>query len=309
MKIFFAADEFLAISTVTTIRKFGLGIIVALSFAASQAVAADLPLKAPPAPTPVENWSGFYLGVHAGWGWTTNDPATANTLLNLPGFPVGPFQAPASFDLSSNGPIFGGQIGYNKQFGAWVFGIEGDVTRSRLKGTGSATAVMLPPFGNILVPTVSPGPPTTMEKDANWLATIRGRIGHIWGPALIYFTGGVAFANVDYKANLTDFLGFACNNTFPFTGCTFPAAFSKTKTGWTIGGGSEVMLTQNWTVRAEYLFYKFDGESTSVGAVGTPALAGLPLCQSAPIPTTCSTTYSWGGLNIHTVRMGLNYKF
>jgi hypothetical protein len=45
---------------------------------ASAAVAADMPIKAPPAPVVVDDWSGFYLGAHGGYGWG-QDPFTKNS--------------------------------------------------------------------------------------------------------------------------------------------------------------------------------------------------------------------------------------
>src|SRR6516162_4197332 len=44
-------------------------LVTALQFS-GVASAADLPLKAPPAPAPVYyNWTGFYLGVNLGGSW------------------------------------------------------------------------------------------------------------------------------------------------------------------------------------------------------------------------------------------------
>ena len=41
-----------------------------LAFAAAPALAADLPVKAPPMPpAPVWNWTGFYIGVNGGYSW------------------------------------------------------------------------------------------------------------------------------------------------------------------------------------------------------------------------------------------------
>jgi outer membrane immunogenic protein len=67
------------------------------------AMAADLPIYEPPpvvetAPV-VNDWSGFYIGAHGGWGWDEDD---------------------------EDGFVVGGQIGVNWQWNYFVLGIEGD---------------------------------------------------------------------------------------------------------------------------------------------------------------------------------------
>lgn len=96
----------------------------AVALSSSFAMAADMPARAPvykaPAavPSPVYGWTGFYIGVNGGYGWsdrnvdyTANDP---NILLRTCGGLSGSTCAsPASFN--SNGGVAGGQIGYNWQ--------------------------------------------------------------------------------------------------------------------------------------------------------------------------------------------------
>ena len=103
----------------------------ALSFAASGlAFAADIALKAPPpAPVPVYNWTGWYVGVNAGasFGRAKTDfnegpvALRENALIILPvGFAGSNTEYPDGF-------MGGGQIGYNWQFSPiWVAGIEAD---------------------------------------------------------------------------------------------------------------------------------------------------------------------------------------
>src|SRR6478735_3468050 len=91
----------------------------ALAIAASAAQAADLPSRAAPAPiiaaVPIFTWTGFYVGVNAGYGWNTN-----NDRVFVPGF--------GFVDSGSNGGfVGGGQIGYNYQFNQFVVGVEADI--------------------------------------------------------------------------------------------------------------------------------------------------------------------------------------
>jgi outer membrane immunogenic protein len=86
--------------------------------------------------------------------------------------------------------------------------------------------------------------------------------------------------------------------TTPPDGTPQVATFSKTKAGWTIGAGAEAGLWDNWTVKAEYLYAQFDGETVAgsfTGGVGAPRAATLSNSLSA--------------VHLHVARVGLNYRF
>src|SRR5947209_1785346 len=105
----------------------GLVLAAAVAFAHT-AAAADMPVKALPlkAFAPSFSWTGFYAGVHAGWGF--NDP-TGTTVIGAAGAST---ELTAQHNLDANGPLFGGHVGYNWQINPkLVIGIEGDIT-----GTG-----------------------------------------------------------------------------------------------------------------------------------------------------------------------------
>jgi outer membrane immunogenic protein len=103
---------------------------------------------------------------------------------------------------------------------------------------------------------------------------------------LLYATGGLAFGQVDDTVFTTYAPGFG-----PLS---FPGSSSDTRVGWTIGGGAEWALTQNWTVKAEYLY--FDLGDTTITA--NPAAANPPF----QIRSTHDLTGS-------IARLGVNYKF
>ena len=95
------------------------------------AFAAERPLPAAPAYTPAPvaaytNWSGCYVGASAGTmsGSSQHFDSAGTAITN-------------SFDLS--GFIGGGQLGCNWQWGAWVFGIEGDGSATNKEGQGFET--------------------------------------------------------------------------------------------------------------------------------------------------------------------------
>jgi len=182
----------------------GAGILAGLVFA-GQALAADLGRRAPmPAPymaPPVYIWAGPYIGINGGGGWGESSwsgaPATGN------------------FDVS--GGLIGGTIGYNWQQGPYVFGLEGDLDWSDIRGTT----------------TVNCG--VGCETRNTWLGTVRGRVGYAFDRFLPYVTGGLAVGEVE--ANRA-FFGTA----------------SETRAGWTVGAGLEFALVGNWTAKAEYLY-------------------------------------------------------
>ena len=198
---------------------------VAALMVATGAQAADLShpsvYKAPPAPMPAWSWTGFYvggtLGAVAGHDGVSNDPASLTTYLDNP------------INISSTGLIGGLEAGYNWQISQVVLGIEGDVSWSSLNQSGTASTLI--------------SKTGTFSSRLDELSTIRGRLGWAFDRALLYGTGGVAFA--DLKDQFAD-------PDFPLT-----ATPGSSLTGWTAGGGIEYALTDHWTAKAEYLHVGF----------------------------------------------------
>src|SRR5262249_14812082 len=136
------------------------------------AFAADLPVKAPPraAPPVVADWTGFYLGIHGGYGWgeTSVEDGLAKYLMGEVGL----------HDPKPKGGLFGGQVGYNWQRGNFVGGIEIDYSFADLKETQSVYEGFL-----------------TLHTKVEALASARARAGFLIGPDLyLYGTGGIAWA-------------------------------------------------------------------------------------------------------------------
>src|SRR5919107_723901 len=179
-------------------RILGLLAATALTTAGiSAASAADLPFRAaPPAPmiaaVPVFTWTGFYVGVNAGYGWQNNDNNSSIFV------PAGTFvTAPAASgtitfaDDEGEGFVGGGQIGYNYQFGSFVLGVQADRQGAALGGGGG------PAFGRAGFP--ASFVPAGTAGGIDWFGTVRARAGVAFGQALVYATGGFAFGGAGDK--------------------------------------------------------------------------------------------------------------
>src|SRR4030081_1943785 len=112
-------------------------VAIAAMAAATPALAADLPLKAPPA-VAAWSWSGFYIGGHASYGWGRD----AFTDINDPNF----FHVPGFIGFTGFDPkgFLGGlHAGANWQTGKIVAGLEADLSFTDIKGSSvnAGTAV------------------------------------------------------------------------------------------------------------------------------------------------------------------------
>jgi outer membrane immunogenic protein len=239
-------------------RKHSLMLLAAaIGLAGTQASAADLPRKAPPAaippaPPPI-TWTGCYIGANVGgiFGHAKGD------------FGFG--------ELSTNNSGFagGGQIGCDYQFaGGWVIGI-----RNMFDGTSLHRDRTF----------IDPVSLTTANVDfkTTWFDTLTGRVGYAFAPSwLLYAQGGVAWAHSSTDVTLN---GFDVGN------------LSKTRTGWTAGGGVEWMFARGWSAFLEGNYMDFGDNDHNVI---TPL---VPLCAVGCAFSTKATAA--------TVLVGVNYRF
>src|SRR5579863_6423956 len=137
------------------------------------------------------DWTGPYVGGLIGGGWGTGgggSSANTSTIFLGGGAEFGPgevatFNANGPQNLSGSGFLGGLEAGYNWQPNLLLLGIEGDIDLFDMNGF--ATTGSLPyAAGNFTI---------TSRVNANWLATLRGRIGVAPGDWLFYVTGGAAF--------------------------------------------------------------------------------------------------------------------
>jgi outer membrane immunogenic protein len=215
-------------------------------------------------------WSGFYLGATGGGGFgTTRDVGNPDA---------------AEQDLT--GALLGVTAGYNAQVGGLVFGIEADLSGG---GIGKDWA------GNELNPA-----DTYYGSDTiTGLATIRGRIGYDMGGFMPYVTGGLAVANMDHTLGCdaglvreTKGCGVTDFTKFDDPGKPFETANSAVSAGFVAGAGLEVAVSENISLKGEYLY----------GDLGTTTVALEDPFYPKATNREFDTTFS-------VVRLGLNFRF
>lgn len=214
--------------------------LLALTFAATPTLAADIPVrppvtKAPPMAAPIFNWTGFYVGANAGYAWgrtRATDIVASNGLCWV--------VCGSEWGTDVDGFTGGLQAGWNYQVQNWVVGVEGDV------GYLGVDGVAVNPFGA--------GGTTVVETRGGWFATLRGRAGVLVSPTtLAYVTGGGIYADTR-------------TNVHTIAGAVVPISTSRADGfGWTAGAGFEMAADPTWSWKLEYLYY--DLGSDRVGGV------------------------------------------
>jgi len=176
-----------------------LGLAIAVTAMATTQVAAQ---QASPA------WNGFYAGLNAGGMF-------GNTSASFAG-PAGP----GGFSGAGSGFVGGAQAGYNYQIGSFVVGLEGDIQYADFGGDDrfdfDGDGILDDDFNT-----------------SDWFGTVRARAGVAFDRALIYATGGFAFAD--------------------------------NATGWTVGGGLEYAFTNNLSAKIEGLYVNLDQDDNFPG--------------------------------------------
>jgi outer membrane immunogenic protein len=262
----------------------GLGLAASVVVLSSPATADGYYRRGPGLSACCFNWTGFYIGANAGLAGSDLSNALSVTNLENPGLfsaaNIAILNEKGSQNLDANGFIGGVQAGYNIQSGGVVWGLELDINRMRLRDNAGG---LFNGIGGAFT--------LTEEASTNWLFTLRPRLGFVMDRSMFYVTGGLAVTKFEFKQN--------------FSAAGPPASAlaistSDTKAGWTIGAGLEAALSRTWTLKGEYLFARFDVDDPAVGTL-TGTLQGV----------TRNATFAnrLDDLDVHTLRVGLNYKF
>ncbi|MDQ0392590.1 outer membrane protein [Labrys monachus] len=136
--------------------------------------------------------------------------------------------------FNNTGFIGGGHVGYNEEFdNNVVIGLEGDIDYTSLSKTTSQTVDGT--FGSA-------------KFKSDWQGSVRARLGYAFDRFLPYVTAGVAFGDQKLSVYIPD-IGSASS--------------SKTRVGWTVGGGVEYAIDDHWLLRGEVRYTDFGKQNSN----------------------------------------------
>jgi outer membrane immunogenic protein len=255
-------------------KKILLGVVGVIALGAmTPAFAADLApqnYSKVPAMIPVSyDWSGLYVGINGGGGWS-NNCWTNTSLLGTPTVP-----AVAEGCHNASGAMVGGQIGYRLQSAGWVFGIEakGDWANLKASNASLASALVGFPFNN--------------QSNVDAVGVFTGQVGYAWNNILWYVKGGAALTDNKYSGLFT-----GSNIAFDQS--------NETRWGGAAGTGLEFSFAPDWSVAVEYDHLFMGTRNVTLTAL---APSGIPVGSLTRIDSikhdvdmaTISVNYRWGG--------------
>jgi outer membrane immunogenic protein len=216
-------------------KKFVLASVVLAALIATPAMAAETAIQAPinqPAPVLPYNWTGLYLGINVGGGWsrhpfTFDNPAATNDT------------------LEGGGAIAGGYIGYNYQISPWLLvGVEGAGAWANIKQVGMDCTVDVT---------------AVCTSNIKSLASVRGRAGIVLERALVYGAAGWGFANASFE------------RVFQPGGFPPTSGVSTTLSGISAAAGVEAAITDTLIGRIQYDYYDFGDKTYAPGVLSDVA--------------------------------------
>jgi outer membrane immunogenic protein len=232
--------------------------LVAIAFA-GPATAADLPARYPyravPAAAPltsVYSWSGVYVGGHGGYGWARAhwsdiqalDTASEDDTLSG----EGPRHKP-------QGPMAGGHLGFQYQWGWVVAGLEFSGAWAKLQANSCCEFGVLDDHYTTTI---------------NSLYQVVGRLGFAAGVWHGYIKGGYAGARVGIE--LVDHVG------------TPTSGISKQWTdGFVLGGGLEYAITPYVILGVDYSYIQLNDRPHTLDLIGDGAVTynvAIPAIQA-----------------------------
>ncbi len=269
--------------------------------AAVPAAAADLPSRrVPPTylppPIPVFTWTGVYVGGNAGYAFGAKTGSQDSFYLPA-GSVAGSGGTAGALTVAGNnnrrdGFTGGGQVGFNYQLGSGlggvpllgsfggfgaglVVGIEADaqylgIGNNGNNGYGSSYSFSGTP-GLAFVPVRGAAPAALVlngqARHSDFFGTVRGRLGVAFDRVLVFGSGGFAY--------------------------------NDRTTGYAVGGGIEYAITNNITLRAEYLYVNLGN-----GGNNTASAAFNEAANTVTLNTNQSSRE-----NFNVVRGAVNFKF
>ena len=182
--------------------------------------AADLVARPVLAAAPAVNWTGCYIGIHAGAGW--GDKWWSDRLVQ------------DNVSYATSGWVTGAQLGCDFQSGPVVIGAEGTWSWTNLDGNGAPA--------NLAVL----GAPAQLHSTIDSIATAGARVGLVADRALIYVKVAAAWADEEH--------------TLLPSAVVLPQTIGDTRFGIVLGAGIEYMIAPILTAKLEYNYDDFGSQ-------------------------------------------------
>jgi opacity protein-like surface antigen len=278
-------------------------LLVGASFLLSAgSLAGDLPVKAPPKAAWMDSWAGPYIGVYFGAGaGRARESFTATSGSGRTDIVNNVVQDQTSEQTRSTGNLAGNMTGsmvdlfagYNWRAGNFVVGgqVEGTVFSDvALKAIGTETFNRVRTLNGLIDSTFSRVETTENNQQLRSRVGLVGRAGYLVTPdVLLYGLGGLELGHFVY----------------PDGNDRFGGSNGKWVAGYTVGGGGEVKLTDNWSLRGEYRYLHFNvnrNEASSSSATSVQGANTTAIVESEAAARRTSADF-------HLGKVGLVYRF
>lgn len=227
------------------------------------------------------DWSGFYVGGHG--GFTASQFRTDQGALDLA---RGVFNGSSVLGMVDTGQLvltpqrrdsgvgFGLFGGYNMMIGDVVVGAEVDYTRLNQSTTAATSDMRQLPDERITIR-------TTQNAAIQDYASARLRLGWVTGNFMPFATFGAAAGR--FNTNVSAYGDYAYDNPIGSGNYTSYAGYPKTlgkpeKNKWgygmSVGGGLDYALTDNFIIRGEYLYTRFNNVNGVTVGLNTARVGG-----------------------------------
>nr|WP_320167297.1 outer membrane beta-barrel protein [uncultured Methylophaga sp.] len=230
------------------------------------------------------DWSGGYIGGSLGalhgkssYDASTKDSFPGSYFTNPDAAQIGDEANKSSSQSRLSAGIFGG---YGQQYDKLYIGVEAGI--NSLSVDDSSTS------GDAYTSLPSARFTNKISIKADWQATLRARLGWTNKRWLTYVSGGIAASKIRVAGAYSD---DSANSAYGYN------SEQETKLGWTLGVGSEYALSDNWTIRGEYLY-------TDYGDVDTKSTV-----RNSGFPNLSNELKSAVELKTHIVSVGISYRF
>jgi outer membrane immunogenic protein len=259
------------------------GIIATVVVTATTAVAGPFKEVAPPPPVEEIDWNGIYMGFNVGvvfdnydvrdYGGAVNLGEQLNNAVMANGLGedemTDPYYAGFSFPGGSGtdtAPIGGLHIGYRKQFGHFVAGIE-----FGFEGTQTSKGPQSRVFQENFMTDYDESEVLAFSRwdsyryaERNWDGWAGGQIGYAWQRFLFYANGGYTFADVgvhSFDRVKSEFVDDGGEDFIVYASNAYATVSSDIMQGFYAGGGVQYALNQKVTLGLEYRYSDFGNET------------------------------------------------